>query len=76
MRSRVLPPVVAELRGGGVVPLAALPLALQILSRMSPEDFEASGVLGALRPAFEAADGELLLALVRNAGVFQRLMRG
>lgn len=29
-----------------------------------------------LKPVFETADGELLLALVRNAGVFQRLMRG
>lgn len=40
------------------------------------DDFEASGILPVLKPVFETADGELLLALVRNAGVFQRLMRG
>ena len=76
LRHKVLPPIVGELRGGGVTQLAALPLVLQIMGRMSPEDFEAAGILPVLRPAFEAADGELLLALVRNAGVFQRLMKG
>jgi hypothetical protein len=75
LRHKVLPPLVAELRGG-VTQLAALPLVLQIMGRMRPEDFEASGILPVLRPVFETADGELLLALVRNATVFQRLMKG
>lgn len=56
--------------------LAALPLVLSIMGSMAPDDFEASGILPALRPIFESADGELLMALVRNVGVFQRLMRG
>lgn len=35
LRHKVLPPIVAELRGG-VTQLAALPLVLQIMGRMSP----------------------------------------
>jgi hypothetical protein len=71
----VLPPIISELRGG-VVQLAALPLVLAIMGRMGVEDFEAAGILPVLKPIFETAEGELLLALVRNVGVFQRLMRG
>jgi len=59
-----------------MVQLAALPLVLAIMQGMRPEDFEASGILPALRPIFGSAEGELLLALVRNVAVFQRLMKG
>ena len=59
-----------------MVQLAALPLVLAIMGRMSREDFEASGILPVLRPIVETAEGALQLALVRNVGVFQRLMKG
>jgi hypothetical protein len=46
------------------------------MARMQPEDFEAAGILPVLKPIFDSAEGELLLALVRNVTVFQRLMKG
>ena len=41
---------------------------------MSASDFEASGILPVLRPVFDAADGEMQLALIRNVAVFYRLL--
>ena len=75
LRNKVLPPLVAEMRGSDMVALAALPVVLSIMGRMSAADFERAGSLPVLRPVFEAADGEVLLALVRSIPVFHRLMR-
>lgn len=57
-----------------MVALAALPVVLAIMARMKPQGFAASGILPVLRPVFEQADGEVLLALVRHLGVFYNLM--
>ncbi|KAF8073098.1 Scyl2 [Scenedesmus sp. PABB004] len=73
LQHRVLPPIVAEMRSD-MVALAALPVVLAIMGRMKPEGFAASGILPVLRPIFEAADGEVLLALVRHLNVFFGLM--
>jgi mannose/fructose/N-acetylgalactosamine-specific phosphotransferase system component IID len=57
-----------------VVALAALPVVLAIMGRMKPEGFAASGILPVLKPIFEQADGEVLLALVKHLSVFYNLM--
>lgn len=59
-----------------MVQLAALPVVLAIMGSMKQQDFEASGILPVLKPIFETADGEMLLALVRNLHSFHRLMTG
>lgn len=57
-----------------MVALAALPVVLAIMGRMKPEGFAASGILPVLKPIFENADGEVLLALARHLSVFYSLM--
>jgi hypothetical protein len=74
LAGRVLPPVVGEMRAGGAVALAALPVVLGAMGRMAPAAFAASGILPALKPVFESADGEVLLALVRHLETFYKLL--
>jgi hypothetical protein len=59
-----------------MVSLAALPMVLAIMGKMTPEQFRDSGILPVIKPVFDTADGELLLALVRHLGVFHKLMTG
>ncbi|WIA29467.1 hypothetical protein OEZ86_011968 [Tetradesmus obliquus] len=73
LQHRVLPPIVQEMRSDAVA-LAALPVVLAIMGRMKPQGFAASGILPVLKPIFEHADGEVLLALVRHLSVFYNLM--
>jgi hypothetical protein len=75
LQHRVLPPIVQEMRNDCVA-LAALPVVLAIMGRMKPEGFAASGILPVLKPIFEHADGEVLLALVKHLSVFYNLMPG
>jgi SCY1-like protein 2 len=76
LRTRVLPPIVAEMRSSDVVALAALPVVLAIMEkRLTRRDVdEMPALLAALRPVFERADGEVQLALVRALPAFQRLL--
>jgi hypothetical protein len=73
LQHRVLPPIVQEMRSDAVA-LAALPVVLAIMGRMKPEGFAASGILPVLKPIFEHADGEVLLALVKHLSVFYNMM--
>ncbi|WIA09380.1 hypothetical protein OEZ85_008786 [Tetradesmus obliquus] len=73
LQHRVLPPIVQQMRSDAVA-LAALPVVLAIMGRMKPQGFAASGILPVLKPIFEHADGEVLLALVRHLSVFYNLM--
>eukprot|EP00879_Flechtneria_rotunda_P005950 GHRR01006256.1.p1 GENE.GHRR01006256.1~~GHRR01006256.1.p1 ORF type:complete len:896 (+),score=358.33 GHRR01006256.1:953-3640(+) len=73
LQHHILPPIVSEMRND-MVALAALPVVLAIMARMKPEGFAASGILPVLKPIFEHADGEVLLALVRHLHVFYNLM--
>eukprot|EP00775_Hariotina_reticulata_P010443 gene10443-10601_t len=73
LQHRVLPPIVQEMRNE-MVALTALPVVLAIMGCMKPQGFAASGILPVLKPVFEQADGEVLLALVRHLGVFYNLM--